>query len=276
MQLLNASQSIAWLRGQICTPSSAVNDLSKLLALTNVLDSFRQCFPREFKKYERGIGQMDSERIIVEFLRLVHSRLFELNEVYLEDEESYVYACTYIPISSFTPDWYNEHPADLPMVEKVILLLDGALDYNGMGGEKAEMLSGLPLAVHKSLTTPAPIELPNLQRVCQQARGPLRNLDLATEIVFKASDNIWLHITDEEYSEIPWGIDEVRSLAKQYREAIALMARFRKLDGWLQADPEKRIPKVVALWMKARKKTRVKVPAAPPLVDVLTRVPVMV
>ena len=259
---MNASQSITWLKSQICTAGGAVNSLSRLLALVNVLDIFRQCFPREFKKYARGIGQGDSERIIVEFLQLVNGRLFELNEVYLEDEESYEYACYVIPISSFTPDWYNQDPSDLPMVYKIILLLDGHLSDSYFDRDRDAFLQGFRPAVQEALGTPQSVNRSDLQWVCQRTRGPLRDLYLAFEIVFKiVPDNIWLQISDEDYSEIPWGIEEVRNLAKQYREAIASLARFRRLEEWVQADPDRRIPKVVDLWSKARKLVRVKVGA---------------
>lgn len=256
---MHATQSIAWLKSQICTATAAAQSLTNLNALLNVVEVFREFFPREFKKYAQGINQENPNRIIVEFLGLVHGRLFELNEVYLEDEESYAYACHAIPISSFTPDWYNQDPSDLPLAYRIILLLDGDLE---ICGHKDEVLSRFSPTVQQSLNTAAPVDISKLKRVCERTTGPLRDLYLAFEMVYKTSPNIWLNISDEEYSEIPWDIKEVRELARQYREAIALMARFRRFESWLEADPEKRIPKVLDLWSKARRKERVKVKVA--------------
>jgi hypothetical protein len=245
-----AAEAVAWLQRRRLSAPSAVSTLREINGAANLLGLFKHFFPAAFARQE-GLLLDAPERLReaqLEFLRLVSRRFFYIPEVYYEDaalaaEELPV---SYIPVDPFLPDWWNEDPGDLPVIFQTLLALGGRL------ADEAEWTEGVRQAVEAGKKFEGrKLDPGRLAAASKKAKGPLKYLALALDVLDHDTGNPWLDTSyDMPLTDAEWSAENVTLLAKAFREARRIQKKVFALDRWLGADAA-RTKELVALWSQA-------------------------
>jgi hypothetical protein len=220
-----------------------------------LLGLYQHLFPDEYlnsqaQTQRKGLGdeleELPSERER-EFLGLVNSRLFPLDQ-YLADE--YVesgYALSQIPLDVFGINWEGAFIDDFGLAQQLLILL-------ALPNFTQETYSADTSVVHKWAIEQIPqgnIDFPKFKRLCEDVGEPLAFAPLAIEMLEQNTGNIFLDCHDPEYiceADRSWSLANVNFWTHHWKEADAMLALINKFLMWLEDDPLSNFTQLVNLW----------------------------
>jgi hypothetical protein len=113
------------------------------------------------------------------------------------------------------------------------------------------------------------IQTPNINRFRQlrqrfnQESSPVRFVPLLSTVLDKATGNIWLDSTNNEgyygYESdtvIPWKINVIQNLIKQWHQATDTLNKIQTLINWLEVNLESRFEHILTIWNAANDSTK--------------------
>jgi hypothetical protein len=126
--------------------------------------------------------------------------------------------------------YFMEKPADCP----------GFLEVSGLADWMATWWPGRVIGESESFDS-ARLRPPRGRAL----RGAWAGLPDLADYVTSGTGNLWLDYNEEDTSEMqmpPWDVDEIRSLAHEWRRARPIYARIVALANYVDAAPRERLP----------------------------------
>jgi hypothetical protein len=205
--------------------------LSLTLEALNLLDLYRQYFPKEFAGLH--LSWSDREAIVQaygSFNELVDRHLFPVYSPCweMEDEISLEWILPYAPF----PVWWEMDETEISPLQRVILQATGEM------GESGE------ITLHHSGSQRRSLDQELLQSITCKEKGPLKDLMTAVSFTLKVTNNVWCDITDEEInnaSDFPeWSIPNIEWLAEEWKRALEIHGKFKDLEAWMLSKMPRR------------------------------------
>jgi len=107
----------------------------------------------------------------------------------------------------------------------------------------------------EAIQTPNPSRFNQLRQRFNQQPLPLRFIPLLVTIFDKNTGNIWLDSTNNEEAYgygcdtiVPWKVDEIQNLIRQWKKAKDILTRIKTLADWLEGDLKPRFKQVLTIW----------------------------
>ena len=260
---LSPKSAIAWLRSRVISPSIAIENLSGISLLGEMLMLFEHYFPEDLKKYKRSLifDEQDRMTLIRAFYTLVEKNLFPLDDWEFEIEE--VGFSMMIPTASLNDDWWDFEFGHLVSLTQAILIGTGTFD------EKRGRFDQFPL-----------MNYPKLDQLVKGKGEPVCWLADAVRYVAHNTGYDWLDVTEEmkDYGSCSdrWDIKTVDAIAAVWLEVKVILDRFYAIRKWMddcsKAEQSRRfsfVKKTVAACLVSGQEAEVEIPAGRPLVEVM-------
>lgn len=228
--------------------------LEHLLSLTNLLSTYRACFPEAFQRdSEQGVSlfpahNADYSAFEVNFFHLVNEHYFPLPmDWWPDDPFGERRMAEYIPIESLGLDLYEEDLYEnLYLGWQLLLYLLGEVDAEWLREctteEVSEALFEIPIDGGK-------VNERVLKLRCEAQGGPIAFLALALQMLRNDTASVWLNVTGEEPClEYSWTKEEMEQLKEEYLLAKEIDEKATAFTAWLESDPCSHFAAVVRLW----------------------------
>lgn len=233
----------------------AIEHLNYLLVGIEMLPIYQHFFPREYNKEKINFASRGSViAALHSFSHLVNERLFPVYPFDVVDYDETALMGESMPLRSANFALYDrKYEEEFTPLEKLL--------HDSQRGDSASFDN-----YHESLK--------RLDEICEDLRGPMKFLAMARGIICGCSGNEWIDINDQmmsEAAEYPdWNIKTMEYLAKDYKEAKQLMAKYYKFEALVLARPERleRVKKLLQQSTKRAQRVRVRT-SGQPLIEVL-------
>lgn len=269
---LSFKDSAAWLiqLTRCATPDGARAYLQGLLGRAQLLNLYRELFPKEFaaskasiemytaRPYGRSTDDCQLSAREWEFVRLVDQKLFPVDtDMLIEQIYEWEERPDVIPISPLQPYCWNcgdYDPEELHLVFRLALAL--------MGEERERSLLndyiGHEVAIDKfeRFSDAGSDRFEKFEARCKRQKSPMADVPLACRMVAYSSGNSWLDWMCEMPAEFTWDIADIEFLASEYKEASALLTRVYTVDKWLSESPAERLLQAIQIWNGAKKRRK--------------------
>ncbi|HBL14050.1 MAG TPA: hypothetical protein DD379_22190 [Cyanobacteria bacterium UBA11162] len=244
--MLNLKESIQFLRCRQLplTPNSAINYLLNISHQYLLLGLYQHLFPTEYLNSQAQtqrqsncdeLEEMPSERE-QEFLELVNSKLFPLDQYWVDEWVESGYALSQIPLNVFGINFEDTSLDDFGLGQQLLILLTNP-DFT------QETYFPDSSIVHQWAMEQIPkgeINFPQFKRLCQSIESPLIGAALAIEMLSQNTGNIFLDCHDPEYiceSDRSWSVANINFWTQHWQEADAMLTQINNFLMWLEDDP---------------------------------------
>ena len=255
--MLNLEESIKFLRCRQLplTPISAINYLLDISHQYLLLGLYQHLFPTEYLNSQAQtqrqsncdeLEELPSERER-EFLGLVNSKLFPLDQYWIDEWVESGYALSQIPLNVFGINWEGAFIDDFGLGQQLLILLTNPDLTQGTYSAETSV-------VHEWAMEQIPkgkIDFPEFKRLCEDVGEPLAWAPLAIEMLSQNTGNIFLDCYDPEYiceADRSWSLANVNFWTQHWKEADAMLALINKFLMWLEDDSIANFTQLVNLW----------------------------
>jgi hypothetical protein len=115
----------------------------------------------------------------------------------------------------------------------------------------------------KDIQTPDISTFKRLRQRFNQEPPPVRFMPLLSTMLDKTTGNIWLDSTNnEDYygyesdTVVPWKVNAIQDLIKQWHQAADTLDKIKTLTNWLEVNLTSRFEYVLAIWNTANDSTK--------------------
>jgi hypothetical protein len=250
-------RAIEWLRH--CRRQSteaaeaAIEYLDRLRSSTSILNLYRRMFPALFRASTASMFSSDSRwsehtAREGEFLRLISRRFFPIpgdDRIDFFDEQQRFET---IPVTPLQGDSWCCSEFELDQLRSCYFISFGlfaAGEYWPYVVERYSLTESDPRPTEN-------VDYNRLRAILKEERTPLKHLVLAVEMIHYETGNIWLDYSFcQPALSLDWTVENVRSLAGEYRKAEAAFDQIEELDRYLDAHPQEAVRQAVRLWNQA-------------------------
>jgi hypothetical protein len=265
--MLNLKESIKFLRCHQLplNPISAINYLLDISHQYLLLGLYQHLFPTEYLKSQAQtqresncdeLEELPSERER-EFLGLVNSKLFPLDQYWVDECVETGYALSQIPLNVFGIDWEGIFIDDFGLGQQLLILLTLPDLIQGTYSTDVSV-------IHEWAIEQIPegkINFPQFQQLCEIIGEPLTGAPLAIQMLEQDTGNIFLDCYDPEciyHQDRSWSLANVNFWTQHWLEADAMLALINKFLMWLEDDPIANFTQLINLWTLSLDKPSVK------------------
>lgn len=236
----------------------ALELLEARLTTYHLLALYQTFFPDQFATSTRSIypvAERHSDREI-EFLQLLATHCFPVS--FWTIEQAYESRIEAIPVLDMGVDWHQEDALESLKDEwKILIPLTSegrywfeSVDHDCVEWYEAEFGITLDRIRHPDQVPPK-----LLRQRCMKAGSPFKFLPLILTLLDKSTGSVWLDAVENEAfygsdydTQLPWSVDSIRYLTRQWRQAKVILGCCCRLTDWLSQDLLTNFKILLELW----------------------------